>query len=285
MTDQIDPTNPQAQTTTAALRWSSAWTVEPSAPATDIPNTVVLSGGADRRIAIDGLPARSSAAVASWSRGGPIEPVDDDERLVVDRLVELGAVVVERPSPTDVTVTWTNDPDSGFVAALKDVLAPAGWRMVDADLDATTDGAATTRPLRVVVRTGSAPWPVGAPPEPHLGVDLTLHHTVLIGPYVVPGASACLDCLDLRVARRWGRPAHPATPGVTRWPAAVAALVAVQVDLIVAGTSSLVNATIAWDLERGTTDRQSLYKMIGCPTCDRATRSGRVALPWTTTRR
>ena len=65
--------------------------------------------------------------------------------------------------------------------------------------------------------------------------------------------------------RRWGEPAVPTTPAVTRRAAAVADLLAIQVELVAAGTSPLVNATIAWDLEHGTCERQSVYKLVWLP--------------------
>jgi hypothetical protein len=67
---------------------------------------------------------------------------------------------------------------------------------------------------------------------------------------------------------------------VQRYLAVAAALLRVHADLIARGASPLVNATIAWDLERGTTDRQSLYKQPGCARCDTDGANGRVVLPW-----
>jgi bacteriocin biosynthesis cyclodehydratase domain-containing protein len=131
----------------------------------------------------------------------------------------------------------------------------------------------------VAVRTGAA-WPDVPAGRLHLGLDLALHHTIVLGPLVVPGASACLGCLDGRMAHRWSTPVVPPEPLVQRSLAVAAALLRVQVDLVAAGTSPLVNATIAWDLERGTTERQKVYKVVGCPRCDLAPPPGRVHLGW-----
>ena len=144
----------------------------------------------------------------------------------------------------------------------------------------TTAGSPSTpgAGLAVVVRAGH-PWPQ-PPAGVHIGLDVSLHHTVVLGPLVVPGVTACIACAEQRAVRRWGEPAIPPTPAVTRHVAAVADLLAIQVELMVAGTSPLVNATIAWDLEHGTCDRQSVYKLVGCSTCDVAPATGRVTLPW-----
>ena len=66
---------------------------------------------------------------------------------------------------------------------------------------------------------------------------------------------------------------------MTQRPAVVAELLAVHVRLALAGRSPLVNATIAWDLEQGSCDRQSVFKVPGCATCDRSRATGRVTLP------
>jgi bacteriocin biosynthesis cyclodehydratase domain-containing protein len=242
---------------------------------------VVLSAGADRRVAIDGVAAAQRAAVERWSTGAAVtagtpggdrgsdcdsdcggveEPGSRHQAVarLLDRLVELG-VVVPSTAPGPPTVVADDPVTAG---ALGDLL---------------TEGGAAG--MLVLVRTG-ARWPTVPPGRLHLGVDLSLHHTVVLGPLVIPGASACLACLDARVARRWSAPTVPAEPAVRRRLPVVAALLDIQLALVAAGTSPLVNATIAWNLETGTTDRQSLYKLAGCPHCDTGPGDGRVALPW-----
>jgi hypothetical protein len=245
------------------LRWSPAWAVE---PATE-PTTLVLSAGADRRVAIDGVAAADRAAVEAWQVSGvvpsPIGHGDLSHAHLVDRLAEIGAAepVVPAGSPTVVA----GDPQ---VAAELSTLLTAG----------------RSRDLAVAVRTGSA-WPAVPARQLLLGVDLTLHHTVVLGPLAVPGVTACLDCLAARSARRWDVPTVPERPAVQRRLPVVAALLDVQLGLVAQGTSPLLNATMAWNLETGDTDRQALYKLAGCPTCAAAggasgTGHGRVALPW-----
>ena len=298
-----------------ALRWSPAWALEPAGAEADLAlgrdTTVVLSAGADRRVAIDGVDAAQRAAVERWSAGVAVAVTagahdggrdrdrghghghshgdsgqgdgDDDwdtdcagrgrdsgdgvdqagsrhqaVARLLDRLVELG-VVVPRTAPGPPTVVADDPVTAG---ALGDLL---------------TEGGAGG--MLVLVRTG-ARWPEVPPGRLHLGVDLSLHHTVILGPLVIPGASACLACLDARVARRWSAPIVPPEPAVRRRLPAVAALLDVQLALVAARTSPLVNATVAWNLETGTTDRQSLYKLAGCPHCDTGPGDGRVALPW-----
>jgi len=243
------------------LRWSAAWAVDPGPD----PTTLVLSAGADRRIAVDGLAADDRAAVERWAADGEVPSIPwpgTPRARLIDRLVELGAVV-----------PIAGADDGGTMRVV------AGDPAVGARLEGLLTEA--TGDLVVAVRTGAG-WP-DVPDGLHLGVDLALHHTVVLGPLVVPGVTACLACLDARVAHRWGRPAVPDQPAVQRRLAIVAALVDVQVGLVASGTSPLVNATVAWNLETGDVDRQSLYKLAGCPRCAPAeipAGAGRVALPW-----
>lgn len=243
-----------------ALAWSPSWTIAGTER-----GSVVLSAGGDRRVAIDGLTEGTVGATERWWGGGRIEAAEGDERRLLDRLVALGAVVpVGAPG---LAVDLVGDGDPSLLARLADRLGEAGVR-VAGEPDA----------LAVVVRTDGH-WPT-PPPQVHLGLDLGLHHTVVLGPLVVPGATACTRCAEQRAARRWGEPSLPPVPAVTRHLGAIADLLAIQVELVAAGTSPLVNATIAWDLERGTTDRQSVFKMVGCPRCDHGPVPGRVELAW-----
>jgi hypothetical protein len=273
------------------LRWSPAWVLEPAvavpavsavsavleplpdgAPVTapvgaPVDTALVFSAGADRRVAIDGVDARQRAVVERWQATGAV-PLGGGhgqaEARLIDRLVELGVVApLARPGPPTVVAD-----DDDLAADLAGLLTERG--AVD---------------LALSVRTGRR-WPTVPIGSLHMGVDLSLHHTIVLGPLVAPGASACLACLDARAARRWPPPTVPPRPAVQRHLAVVAALLDVQLGLVASGASPLVNATIAWNLETGSTDRQALYKLAGCTRCrtGRGITSrpddGRVALPW-----
>lgn len=256
-----------------ALRWSPHWALVP-APADDRGTTVVVAAGADRVIAVDGASAAQVAAVSGWANGERVG-VDGDPALAAmrDRLAEIGAIVPAFPGADDVVLIGTES-----AQPLLDTLAgllPAPWRSRDGEQE---PGVA------VVVRTAPE-WPPIPIERTHLGVDLTMDHTALFGPLVVPGATTCIGCMDSRTARRWGRPTVAAEPGVQALLPVIASLLAVQLRLARAGTSPLVNATVAWDFEQGTIDHQKAYKLPGCPTCNpqpSGGTDGRVRLPWTT---
>lgn len=241
---RTDPDDRSAHIGDHAMCWSPRWVVQPGRAA------VLLSAGTDRAVEIDGLRDDTVAAVAEWAIG-TIRPISGEQLVVLDRLVELGVVV-----PTIDTGARTE--------VIGDEVAAQLGRLVD---DVRT-ARRTSATCALVVRTG-ATWPTG-PNGLHLGIDLSTDHTVAIGPLVVPGASTCLDCLDGRMRGRWGDPIVPARPGIVEHLPVVAHIVAIQLDLVARGTSPLVNATMAWDLEHGETSRQSVYKMPGCTVCARA---------------
>lgn len=246
---------------TARLVWSPQWCTESGSP-----TELVLSAGADRRAAIDGLAPAHLELVAGWSAGWPVE-VPAGVGPLIDRLVEIGALRPETAAVPAIGLVGT-DPIASELAGL----------VTAARLVPVTDAEVV-----LMVRTGAG-WPTDGPPlaadQLQLGIDLAFHHTVVIGPLVVPGASACLACLDARVDGFWDRAGVPAAPGVQRWLPAIAALVDVQLDLIGQGRSPLVNATATWDLERAAASVEHLYRMTGCPSCQPTPVPPRVSLQW-----
>ncbi|MET0457737.1 MAG: hypothetical protein ABW195_00710, partial [Ilumatobacteraceae bacterium] len=151
------------------MRWSAAWTVDPLGP----PTTVVLGAGGDRQVAVDGLDEATTTAVQRWASGAPVVARGVEQSRLLDVLVDLGAVV---PTVGGASISLLGD--DPVVAVLGGAAAATGLPPGEAG-------------LVVVVRSGTD-WPRPPAHRVHLGLDVTLHHTVLLGPLVVPGASACL---------------------------------------------------------------------------------------------
>jgi bacteriocin biosynthesis cyclodehydratase domain-containing protein len=113
---------------------------------------------------------------------------------------------------------------------------------------------------------------------PHLLLDLAYHHTAAIGPFVVPGAGACLACLAVRAGRRWGDPPPPPRPAALTFDFPISlALQAVQ--NIRNGSLALLDAVVTVNLDEFTTTRESVLPAAGCEICPTLP-VGRVSLPW-----
>lgn len=113
---------------------------------------------------------------------------------------------------------------------------------------------------------------------PHLLLDLAYHHTAAIGPFVVPGAGACLACLAVRAGRRWGDPPPPPHPGALDHELPISlALQAVQ--NIRKGSLALLDTVVTVDLDEFTTTRESVLPAADCEICP-TVEFGRVSLPW-----
>ncbi|RZL64508.1 MAG: hypothetical protein EOP81_08100 [Variovorax sp.] len=127
-----------------------------------------------------------------------------------------------------------------------------------------------------------------APQQPHLLVDLAYHHTVSLGPYVVPGDTACVACLGHRVAHRWGDLPMPAAPAVQQHEALVTALVrqALHGEPGTAARLAWVERVVSLDLRSLASTQDRVFRHPWCPVCSAQPHddagAGSLALPWIT---
>lgn len=228
--------------------------------------SVSADGGADARWAADGLdPSAAAALVEAWERGA----VDRTEcsaetAVVVDALAALGALLPPIPERPRVAVLERGRP---YELPLPDCEIAS---VDDADLVVIVR---TTETLRATAARAAKLN------RPHLLCDLAFHHTIVLGPYVVPGQTACLSCLAERVAHRWGDDAPPVAPEASAFGSVAGALVARQLPSVAAG-ATLVGATVALDLDTLETTRARVLRSPWCEVCGPEHRDGRVRLPW-----
>jgi hypothetical protein len=102
---------------------------------------------------------------------------------------------------------------------------------------------------------------------PHLLVDASFHHTISIGPLVVPGISACLRCLTTRLANRWGETTPPAQPKVSESPELLAALALHEILVWQEGLSLLVGKVRQIDTHTWHTATDTLLRTTPCHRC------------------
>jgi bacteriocin biosynthesis cyclodehydratase domain-containing protein len=235
---------------------------------------LVVYAGADLAYLIPDLPRAVAVALA-----GLFEPVlrgvartVDESRLGeparrhVAQLRTLGALrpagsPVREQQPMGIGTRFVGEAPAGLVERLP--------HNDDPDLLLVVRTTGTLVDLVEVARETTVP---------HLLLDLAYHHTAAIGPFVVPGAGACLACLAVRTGRRWGDPPPPPRPGAMSFDFPISlALQAVQ--NIRNGSLALLDAVVTVNLDEFTTTRESVLPAADCEICPKV-EVGRVTLPW-----
>ena len=220
-------------------------------------------GGDDARFLIS-VPTLA----ARFAGGAAVDRSDipDGELEEFEQLRSAGVIAPELTSATG-RVALLGDP---FPEELQE---NAGWELAglgDAD-------------LAVVVRHRSTHLEIAHQvlglELPHLYVDIAFHHTVSIGPLVIPHETPCISCLYGRLNERWGDREPPSQPGVvTDYGPLAAALICVEVKRCLQGDTSLVGWTVAWDLRQRRVMREKLLTVPACPYCQEYESSGVIPL-------
>lgn len=237
-----------------AARWNPQWTAFEVGS-----GEYALSAGLDRTIDLRGIEPLLGATLLDWSAGQPIEATTPQARTLAARLADLGAIAMHHEEPLALLG------DSGLCAELAPAMRSAGYPIDPDQAD-----------LAIVFRSADG-WPTTD--VAHLAVDARFHHTLLIGPYVVPGLTTCTDCVEQRIARRWPQLPEPEQPASTARPALIAELLLTQIAMIRSGTSSLANGVISWDFESGRCEHTTVLMFPGCATCDPGQANGKIELP------
>jgi hypothetical protein len=184
---------------------------------------------------------------------------------IFDQLVTLGALRPEISAggdPLEACVVWAGDPVAGVADGVGPQLAAA--RLSDRPPVSLIVYIRTTATLGATAELAAT-----GPAVPHLLVDAAYHHTVSLGPLVVPGDTSCLSCLVMRVSTAWGDEPPPPRPAATRRPELLAAVVAAEIDKVAGGDTGLVNRTVALNLTTWRTTEGTLLKAPWCPACGR----------------
>lgn len=246
-----------------------------------IEQRLVVSAGADEVYVLDEAPPEALPTLVAACQAGTARQLVADPLCgpAVRALRRLGALLpagaLQASHSPRASLHWVGSVWAEFTDALK----AQGWDLLDDAAEA---------PLQLLVRT-TATWTellqayqARPPTGPHLLIDLAYHHTVGLGPLVVPGETACLACLGHRLLRRWGDLPPPSEPALRRQLAGVAAWLGQAGAL---GTRCVERA-LALDLRELRLQESRVFAMPDCPVCathhpphldgDR----GRLNLPW-----
>lgn len=243
---------------------------------------LLVSGGADELYVVDeaDTPAAVERILDHWQNDTLAILQDDaDCGPAIRQLISLGVLApLQAVRPVRrYALGWLGEPLPGLADAF-DQHASADLLRVDALAEAD---------LLVLVRHGLgweqalARYREQMPAQPHLLLDLSHHHTLALGPYVVPGQSACVYCLGNRVLRRWGDAVVPAMPAVAARPARIAALVAPLLDQP-ALLLGYLERSVWLDLHRLHGERDRVVRLPWCPACQggEASLPPPLSLPW-----
>ncbi|MGH8039382.1 MAG: hypothetical protein ACREPC_02235 [Stenotrophomonas sp.] len=228
---------------------------------------LLVSGGADELYVVDeaDTPTVVERILGHW-QDDTLAVLQDDAECgpAVRQLIRLG-VLAPAPAVRSVqryALDWLGEPLPGLADAF-DQHGNAALQRVEISADPE---------LLVLVRHGLgweaalARYRARMPTQPHLLLDLSYHHTLALGPYVVPGQTACVYCLGNRVMRRWGEAPVPALPAVAAHPARIAALVAPLLDQpqLLLG---YLERCVWLDLHRLHGERDRVVRLPWCPAC------------------
>jgi len=262
-----------------------------------------MSGGLDATYLLDELTGEaidrfesawdtgSIAAPAGLSTADPAEPAS---AALLDKLLTLGALYRPTAEPTAqlrVAMCWAGSPSQPFADALARAAdtprhsaagAPTShaWSL---DTGAEIDGDASAD-ITLVVRTNASLIDTSDRAAhlagPHLLVDLSHHETVVLGPFVVKGQTACLGCLAGRMNHLWGDPAPAPEPAMGSRAVLVASLVAEHLQTFANRRSMPALVQHAWSLSLATweTHLHPVFLLPWCPVCQQGTPAdGRIA--------
>lgn len=237
---------------------------------------LVVSAGADEVYLVDEAPADALVPLMQAWQDQRCAGLVDDPVLgaAVRQLRRLGALLpadaLHHTAQPRARLRWFGEP----WPELEEALRLHGWKLED---DA---------PLQLCLRTNAswsemlADYQRQPPQGTHVLLDLAYHHTISLGPLVVPGQTACLACFGHRITHRWGDLPPPSAPANRQRLAGVAALMADHVSL----GSRCVEASLALDLRHLNITRSPVYLQPGCEVCahhrSSPTGTGALALPW-----
>lgn len=259
-----------------------SWVANPNWALSPVGELLLLSGGDDESNWLDEAADAGAAQRihAAWQAGQTAALLDDPACApALRQLQRIGALVPAAAAApvARYALRWLGAPQPELARALAAALSaqpqpPQLAPEAQADL--------------VLLLRSTAPWgralancQAAPPAQPHLLVDLNHHHTLVLGPLVVPGDTACVACLGMRLAHRWGEPPQPAQPAALHAGPLDAALLAQALHAVLGPATRLgwVEHSLALDLHTLAGRREAVYRLLGCPVCAPPPGDGRLA--------
>ena len=273
---------------------SPAWSLQEHAHEGRV--LLVLTGGADETYVVDEAVPDSCVhrVFQAWQDNTLASLLDDKDCGAAVRQIQRAGALIPRAAirpAARYSLLWLGDARAALVPALTTLLAEHD--VAHAVTDEPLPGLPTYcedpgQADIVLVLRSTMDWQTALNhyaaldlQHPHLFIDMAYHHTLGIGPYVVPPETACVACLGHRVTHRWGDLAGPAQPAVSTRTQAVAALLA---PLLLTPEARLpfLEQCVSLNLQTFSSTRDQVFQLPWCPACGARHEplTGALDLPW-----
>ncbi len=244
---------------------------------------LLLSGGADELYVVDEAKSAEciSRLTAAWQNDTAGSLLEDSVcGAAVRQLQRIGALAptAAMQSVRRLALAWLGEPQAALLAALQRQTAGM-TELVFCENQADAD-------LLVLIRN-NASWQESLrqyrddpPRQPHLLIDAAYHHTLSVGPYVVPGDSACLACLGHRITNRWGDMPPPPQPQAAGQHELIAALI---LQTAAGKALAYLERVVSLDLQTLNSRSERVFRLPKCEVCQKDNvldAQGFLPLPW-----
>lgn len=246
---------------------------------------LVAVAGGDEIWVVDDVPGTVlEELTACWSERPPTpDQLSTAARYAVDQLRAVGVFTTPTALGTRprLALTWAGAPAPTMIDTVRRLCHDLDWPE-PGETAQPADLVIMVRTSATLADTARRAAPLLEAGKPHLLVELSSARTIALGPFVVPGHTACIGCLTGRVASRWGDPRPPERPRVAEPTGATTAagLLMHQIRRATEGSFELVDATVAIDLDTLESRRSPCLRSAQCAYCADRSSDGRVDLPW-----
>ena len=232
-------------------------------------NSLIISGGADAKFEIElDHQYESFFAKVKNNQSFTRNELNLSDKKILEELLTAEIIVPKVRASTKIKVAVIGDSNQLKFGNEKSI--------VNADLTVVVRTNSTFAKLLEKINYQDLT-------KPHLFVDLSYHHTISIGPLVIPGETACIACLQGRLTTRWGDDKPPKSPKISKDNSDLAKeLIKAEIHKIQNGDTSLTNKTVSWNFQDRKVRNDQLLKVPFCPICskNKIDLSGKIALPW-----
>lgn len=259
------------------LHKSDSWTMDL------IDGRLIATAGADAIFEIDELNEDERVRFFKAYQAGDIAILEDDAGFasVISKLIQAGVFyrqILRAGKDVRVRLMWSAGVNQDVLLALEFANKNSGVIFVEeeADIVVVIRGSGELMPISNLTKDISTPY---------LFVDTAFDHTISVGPFVVPGETACMTCFAGRLTRAWGDITPPSNPRMGNRALLCAAIILEAIENFREKGVCPAYIERVWSLDVTSmkTTSEKLFKLPWCTTCGSETSGfgeGSFELPW-----